>query len=221
MSRIFGRTVAVTLVAALWMVTGSARAQQCGGGRVATAATQGRCCWPGQHWDPQYGRCAGPPECPPGMLPAGDDCVAAGAGGAVTTTSALAARPAATRRVRRPIWGLAIPGIIGLGVGWVGAPIVAAALDSDGDVIATLAVPVAGPWICLGTCDPGESYVAALVVDGAIQLAGLTMLIVGLAVQRQVEVVAALDDGVELALAPWGVPSETPSAGLTVSLTAP
>lgn len=48
---------------------------QCMDGRTATAATQGRCCWPGQSWSAQYGRCDGAPTCPSGWAAHGDDCI--------------------------------------------------------------------------------------------------------------------------------------------------
>lgn len=56
----------------------SAVAQQtCADGRVRSPSTQGRCCWPGQTWSSQYGRCEGPPDCPTGWVSHGDDCARA------------------------------------------------------------------------------------------------------------------------------------------------
>jgi hypothetical protein len=49
----------------------------CAEGRVVGPATVGRCCWPGQHWSEPYGRCEGPPQCPPGFAGDGDQCVRA------------------------------------------------------------------------------------------------------------------------------------------------
>jgi hypothetical protein len=69
--------------------------------------------------------------------------------------------------------------------------------------LGALAVPVLGPWITLGTLkencggkygdEPGgctrthtqDAWAAILVVDGLVQLAGLTVMVVGLAFPRQ------------------------------------
>ncbi len=58
-------------------VAGSAHAQEdvCVEGRVATDETEGRCCWPGQHWSAEANRCEGVPECPEGRSMSGEDCV--------------------------------------------------------------------------------------------------------------------------------------------------
>lgn len=57
----------------------TAGAQECAGGRVASSATRGRCCWPGQTWSDEHARCAGPPRCPDGMAAEGDACVGSAA----------------------------------------------------------------------------------------------------------------------------------------------
>lgn len=65
-----------------------ARAQvECADGRVASEATGGRCCWPGQTFSEQHGRCAGPPRCPEGWVAEGDTCLQA-------RTTATTVRPA-------------------------------------------------------------------------------------------------------------------------------
>lgn len=60
------------------LVAGRASAQPaCTDGRVRAAETRGRCCWPGQVWARDIGRCEGPPSCPSGLASEGDDCVPA------------------------------------------------------------------------------------------------------------------------------------------------
>jgi hypothetical protein len=54
--------------------------RQCGDGRLEVAV--GRCCWPGQDWQGQSGRCVGPAICPAGfaVLPGNaEECVSAAA----------------------------------------------------------------------------------------------------------------------------------------------
>ena len=63
------------LVVVVSCFAASARAQECAEGRVASEATAGRCCWPGQAWDAEHGRCSGPPSCPAGRVAEGDACV--------------------------------------------------------------------------------------------------------------------------------------------------
>ncbi|GAB5549881.1 MAG: hypothetical protein SangKO_096410 [Sandaracinaceae bacterium] len=73
---------ASTLLTLTWGATtlllGLSVAQaQCAEGRVVGPDTGGRCCWPGQRFDEEYGRCSGAPSgCPPGMGAMGDECVA-------------------------------------------------------------------------------------------------------------------------------------------------
>ena len=52
-----------------------AHAQVCMPGLVATDATAGHCCWPGQAWSEYSGRCTGAPACPAGFAGAGNECV--------------------------------------------------------------------------------------------------------------------------------------------------
>ncbi|HBQ10183.1 MAG TPA: hypothetical protein DEF51_02995, partial [Myxococcales bacterium] len=65
---------ALTLaVLSLSPATGAA---QCASGREVGPDTAGRCCWPGQRFDDERGRCEGPPSrCPSGWGAAGDECV--------------------------------------------------------------------------------------------------------------------------------------------------
>ncbi len=66
--------VLLPALAASAVSTGAA-AQGCESGRVASPATQGRCCWPAQTWSAANARCEGPPQCPAGMAGSGDTCV--------------------------------------------------------------------------------------------------------------------------------------------------
>lgn len=63
------------LVLALASFALPARAQECAEGRVSSPETAGRCCWPGQSWSEEHGRCSGPPSCPEGLTAEGDRCV--------------------------------------------------------------------------------------------------------------------------------------------------
>ncbi|MCA9540245.1 MAG: formylglycine-generating enzyme family protein [Myxococcales bacterium] len=51
-------------------------ADACPAGKVRNEDTEGECCWEGQAWSGEYGRCVGLAECPPHLLPSeeGDDC---------------------------------------------------------------------------------------------------------------------------------------------------
>jgi hypothetical protein len=71
----------LTFVVALGVA--STASAQCAEGRVANDQTQGRCCWPGQSWNPETALCTGPPACPAGRVAQGEDCVlSAGVGAA-------------------------------------------------------------------------------------------------------------------------------------------
>ena len=52
----------------------SAQAQDCAEGRERV---EGRCCWPGQSWSLEHGRCEGLPECPSELVEHGESCVGA------------------------------------------------------------------------------------------------------------------------------------------------
>lgn len=195
-------------------------AQQCSEGRVASWSTQGRCCWPGQSFSPQLGRCVGAPQCPSGRVAAGDECVAPAAPpyvqGAYATV--LPSPMAPTVTVRAPIWGLVVAGAVTFGAAWVAGPIVTAAVGGDATEIGLFAVPLAGPWICLGACYDPDDYLPAIVVDGVLQLAGLTMFILGFAIQHDVQVRADVGGGVRLGVLPWALPSSSPAAGASLAI---
>ncbi|HEY3447418.1 MAG TPA: hypothetical protein VGK67_13685 [Myxococcales bacterium] len=62
---------------ALLAVPAAASAQVCPYGLVAVDAAH--CCWPGQAFAPERGTCAGVPQCPLGLVPYGETCIAASA----------------------------------------------------------------------------------------------------------------------------------------------
>ncbi len=125
--------------------------------------------------------------------------------------------PPPPRYEERPIWGLIIPGISMLAAGYVvnvlvsligGAVIgfdtaVTGTGYSGNDFFYTGLIPAAGPFVQMAVTRGDEGWLPYLLVDGLIQTAGLTMIILG-AVLRTSERVAAieLDDGVRLTFAP-------------------
>ncbi|MGC4121717.1 MAG: PEGA domain-containing protein [Myxococcales bacterium] len=66
------RTLILTLV--VMAVPAAASAQVCPYGLVAVDAAH--CCWPGQTFAPERGTCAGAPQCPAGLVPYGETCIA-------------------------------------------------------------------------------------------------------------------------------------------------
>jgi hypothetical protein len=88
-------------------------------------------------------------------------------------------------RVRK---GLVIAGAVTFGTMYLTTVIGAAFANALGSSRASVAfVPIAGPFIALRDV-PDERGVALLVIDGVVQAAGATMLIVGLAAQKTVAV---------------------------------
>src|SRR5262249_29470148 len=71
-------TIEVTPAAAHVRAATGGSAPECAEGRVSTAATAGRCCWPGQYWTDERERCEGAPRCAEGWLADGPGCVRAG-----------------------------------------------------------------------------------------------------------------------------------------------
>lgn len=99
-----GRTSAA-VVLVLVMLGSRAEAQEaCGEGRVRSADTAGRCCWPGQSWASDLRRCEGPPTCPVGLVAEGDSCVPSRTGPVVgpTVTPQDAIAPAPMAAPARP-----------------------------------------------------------------------------------------------------------------------
>lgn len=80
------------------------------------------------------------------------------------------------------IFGFAIPAAFGVPAGEVGI----------------LAIPFAGPWMCLaGSCRNPRGFEAGLVIDGVLQVGGLAMLIIGSVLELEVR-------AAEIAFTPWG-----------------
>jgi hypothetical protein len=78
------------------------------------------------------------------------------------------------------------------GVAYLGGGATTVAIDAsdDGelsDASGLTFIPVAGPWVVLGTIEPNEGYMAGLVIQGVLELAGLGMLITGATVTREEE----------------------------------
>lgn len=201
--------------------------QICQGGRTVTPATAGRCCWPGQAWSNDRARCEGPPACPVGLVPNGDDCqtqvVPAVPPPPQNTQPTIVYtnqppgyaqpgyyQPAPTQEVdtgrTRPRLGLVISGAAMFGASYLSVALPGAfALDLGSEEAGWLLVPVAGPFVCIAECfdvDEGNGLSALLVFDGIVQIAGITLFIIGFAAQAPVYERAA-NDGPQLAVAPW------------------
>ena len=74
---------------------------------------------------------------------------------------------------------------------------VTAAVGASGGEVGILAIPFAGPWMCLaGSCRAPAPYAAALVADGIVQVTGLVLFILGTALHT--DVVPS-----DLAILPW------------------
>jgi hypothetical protein len=69
------RVIVLSLVVGALLTPITARAQ-CAEGRARSAATAGRCCWPGQRFSTERGRCEGAPSCPSPLVAHGDACIA-------------------------------------------------------------------------------------------------------------------------------------------------
>jgi 16S rRNA U516 pseudouridylate synthase RsuA-like enzyme len=90
-------------------------------------------------------------------------------------------------------------GLVGGGIGMLGgawllsAVFAAAAMGDDGSLLgsnhdpedwAPLFVPLAGPFIAIGTLEADSQGALLLALDGIAQLGGLTLIIVGATVKR-------------------------------------
>ena len=183
------RWSALVLASCLVWVSASPASAQCAGGRVVTPATAGRCCWPGQSWSNAFGRCEGPPVCPAGAFASGDDCVAGGApsGAVAVVTPGMGLQ---ARTYQQSIVWMIVTGSVTWGLAYVLTIAVTAAVGAQGYEIGINAIPLAGPWVCLGACDRPDDYAAALVGSGLLQITGLTLLILGAALHETVTVYA-------------------------------
>ncbi|MBW2463532.1 MAG: hypothetical protein JRH11_17915 [Deltaproteobacteria bacterium] len=165
------------VVLTAFCVGGAATAHaECPGGRVASAATEGRCCWPGQSYDLAASACTGAPACPGGMVAQGNECVAAaqsggaqGGGleimehGAAPATgqaghqtvpvgqapSAYQTTPVAVPAQQQPVTYVSRPrtGFIVTGSILFGISYLIAVLTAVGSEDGLWAIPVAGPFV--------------------------------------------------------------------------
>ena len=198
-----GASLALTAVLALGLAWPAlASAQVCADGRTVGPETAGRCCWPGQRWSDGSGRCEGPPSCPAGSGAHGDDCVplatAVPPGPTAPATSGPAAGPPG-----RGIFGshdlvpepelrsnvpLQVGGVVLLGVGYMlGAAItIPLVLDGSrfgcntGPGLAFAFAPFAQWGSAFVSCSNGSVLLMADIPLGAVQLAGLILLLVGM-----------------------------------------
>jgi hypothetical protein len=111
--------------------------------------------------------------------------------------------PVEPRVTHRSLIWMQVTGVIAWGLAFVSGVIVTAAVGGSGQSIGINAVPLAGPWMCLGhLCERPDPYAAALIADGAVQALGLLFLIIGSAVQ-----VEQVDR--RFTFAPWVGPTAT------------
>lgn len=192
----------------------------CTDGRVASAATQGRCCWPQQSFSVERARCEGAPQCPWGRSAHGDDCVpppslVAPASVPPGPTQAIGATDAPQRR---PFGGVESEtamrhGLVGAGVtvllaGYVAAATYGPILSSagcDGTGLFWF-VPLAGPLLgsAMQRCYSSSYYYSGTTgadtadwvmtaATTALQIAGLVMTIVGVADRRPIVLARGAD----------------------------
>lgn len=81
-------------LASLAPAVATAQPRPCAEGRERSAASQGRCCWPGQSWSTSLARCDGPPSCPAGFIEEGDGCIRGDAPAPRVTSDFVAPAPA-------------------------------------------------------------------------------------------------------------------------------
>lgn len=138
-----------------------------------------------------------------------------------------ASAPATVRTEERVNLGLTIAGAAMLGASYISNIVVSlfagigfgsSAEEAWNDFRFVGLVPVLGPWIQLGikpTPIDQDYWVTWLVIDGVLQAAGLTMLIVGLTVRESVEVRAVAEIGdFTLSVTPFAGPT---GSGLALS----
>jgi hypothetical protein len=139
--------------------------------------------------------------------------------------------PAGYAQEDRPILALAIAGAATFGALWLVSVAAGAALEQEArkeedrrdasqyyyysssgivgpdDVLWPLALPVAGPFVTIGTASAQGAGVAVLLLDGILQTGGVACFIAGLAVKRTVLVlqpVGAAEVHVTPTLGPGG-----------------
>lgn len=91
---------------ALTSAPAPASAQTCAEGRVSSAETAGRCCWPGQIWSGASRSCEGTPSCPAPWVAHGDGCAPPMLAPSPASPPPTVAAPAATARprTREPVY---------------------------------------------------------------------------------------------------------------------
>lgn len=182
----------------------------CSEGRVRTARTAGRCCWPDQTFTEARGRCEGPPSCPRELVAHGDACVARARGPSLqhpaasppgTSRELSAPRPAdlgiparfelPVRAEETNITGLYVTGLVTLAVAYtfnvVTSSIVIADSPCCGENGAWAGyIPLVGGFVWPAvdqTFWPSEWFG---IPGAAVQIGGLVMTLVGLLVRRTV-----------------------------------
>ena len=156
----------------------------------------GRTCHDGKCDAPAKRTCSRDLDCTAPMICQDDVCSAP----VIATPPAAPPAGPEVRTEKKPITGLIIAGSVVFGVGWLVGGAITVGIDAaDGSVSEASAftfIPLAGPWIVLGTESPSTGQASGLVAQGVLQIGGLAMLIVGATVRKDVEVSTAfLGDG--------------------------
>lgn len=167
--------LSITLTLACLLAQSTASAQTCADGRVATS---GYCCWPGQTFDANAGRCSGPPRCPAGWSGSGADCVR----GAAPTTQGFAG-PAhndglATAGAFVVLGGYVVGAMSGSLLGALAGP------GSPGSAFPNWPVafvPIAHPFAALGGVgDYVVPLVGATLLGSLTEIIGIVLIVMGL-----------------------------------------
>jgi len=126
--------------------------------------------------------------------------------------------PAGAHIETRPRWGLVIAGgaiflaaYLGAVFTWMFDWMIRSALGDDDYGFVEVVVPIVGPWLALSDAD--AELKPLLIADSVVQVAGLTIFVLGFAIEREI-LVFAPGDGTRVALMPAIGPR---SAGLTVA----
>ncbi len=174
---------------------------------AAASTAHAQACPPATTWSPQHQLCVASPAAHPqpyGAQPYG--------------AQAPYAAQAYTQEtyVSRPLWGLFIAGLATFGGIYLLTVGLTAGLDTDNDD-GWLYVPLVGPWLEAALGGDPDSWTALWVPSGILQLAGVVMAILGLAIQQRAP--ARADNGrlgaqtASLLVLPF-VSSDAGSAGL-------
>ncbi len=84
--------------------------------------------------------------------------------------------------------GLVIAGAVTFGSTYVISAAIAAGFldDNNGDDMVPLFIPVAGPFVAIGTADTSPIATTALIIDGLAQAAGVALFVVGLTDEEKI-----------------------------------